>query len=153
MSIWTLIWQLYLVLCPAHTRLPARNGLMNLFPKSGKDQWDCEIGNYYVALPSQQKFPYLFEQVGHQMFWSLLGYIVAKVYASPRNSTWFTRPFLLVRGWGLGMRPSWMTCALVLFHSPGEEPREKANENLIGPTWDDGRSLSWSLHICSMINC
>ena len=24
--------------------------------------------------------------------------------ASPRNSTWFTRPFLLVRGWGLGTR-------------------------------------------------
>ena len=36
------------------------------------------------------------------MFWSLLGYIVAKACASPRNSTWFTRPFLLVRGWGLG---------------------------------------------------
>ena len=34
----------------------------------------------------------------------LLGYIVAKVPASPRNSTWFTRPFLLVRGWGLGTR-------------------------------------------------
>ena len=25
---------------------------------------------------------------------------------SPRNSTWFTRPFLLVRGWGLGTRLS-----------------------------------------------
>ena len=34
----------------------------------------------------------------------LLGYNVAKVSASPRNSTWFTRPFLLVRGWGLGTR-------------------------------------------------
>ena len=41
---------------------------------------------------------------GHRMFWSLLGYIVAKVCASPRNSTWFTRPFLLARGWGLGTR-------------------------------------------------
>ena len=29
---------------------------------------------------------------------------VTKVCASPRNSTWFTRPFLLVRGWGLGTR-------------------------------------------------
>ena len=38
------------------------------------------------------------------MFWSLLCYIVAKAYASPKNSTWFTRPFLLVRGWGLGTR-------------------------------------------------
>ena len=27
-----------------------------------------------------------------------------KVCTSPRNSTWFTRPFLLVRGWGLGTR-------------------------------------------------
>ena len=29
----------------------------------------------------------------------LLGYTVAKAPASPRNSTWFTRPFLLVRGY------------------------------------------------------
>jgi len=36
----------------------------------------------------------------------LLGYNVAKASASPRNSTWFTRPFLLVRGWGLGTRLS-----------------------------------------------
>ena len=34
----------------------------------------------------------------------LLGYSVAKVCTSPRNSTWFTRQFLLVRGWGLGTR-------------------------------------------------
>ena len=34
----------------------------------------------------------------------LLGDTVAKVCTSPRNSTWFTRPFLLVRGRGLGMR-------------------------------------------------
>ena len=27
---------------------------LGLFPKSGKDQWDFEIGNYYVALPLQQ---------------------------------------------------------------------------------------------------
>ena len=38
------------------------------------------------------------------MFWSLLGYIVTKACTSPRNSTWFTRPFLLVRGLGLGTR-------------------------------------------------
>ena len=37
------------------------------------------------------------------MFLTLLGYTVAK--ACPRNSTWFTRSFLLVRGWGLGTRP------------------------------------------------
>ena len=34
----------------------------------------------------------------------MLGYNVAKECASPRNLTWFTRPFLLVRGWGLGTR-------------------------------------------------
>ena len=34
----------------------------------------------------------------------LLGYNVAKASTSPRNSTWFTRPFLLVRGWGLGTK-------------------------------------------------
>ena len=27
-------------------------------------------------------------------FWTLLGYTVARACASPRNSTWFTRPFL-----------------------------------------------------------
>ena len=34
----------------------------------------------------------------------LLGYTVAKAPTSPRNATWFTRPFLLVKGWGLGTR-------------------------------------------------
>ena len=34
----------------------------------------------------------------------LLGYTVAKALASQRNLTCFTRLFLLVRGWGLGMR-------------------------------------------------
>jgi len=34
----------------------------------------------------------------------LLGYTITKAPSSPRNSTWFTRLFLLVRGWGLGTR-------------------------------------------------
>ena len=38
-----------------------------------------------------------FERVGHKMFWSLLSYIVAKAWASPRL-------FLFVRGWSLGTR-------------------------------------------------
>ena len=42
-----------------------------------------------------------FERAGRKIFLTLLGYNVAKGCASPRNSTWFTRPFLLVRGWGL----------------------------------------------------
>ena len=45
-----------------------------------------------------------FERVGCKMFWSLLGYVVEKAGTSPRNLTRFTRPFLLVRGWGLGTR-------------------------------------------------
>ena len=87
-----------------------------------KDQWDCEIANYYVTLLTTFKFIHLhssiraffwsgfpsirafFERVFRKIFWTLLGYTVAKAPASPRNSTWFTRPFLLVRGWGLGTR-------------------------------------------------
>ena len=38
------------------------------------------------------------------MFWLLLGYTVSKLCASPRNSTFFTRLFLLVRGWSLETR-------------------------------------------------
>ena len=35
---------------------------------------------------------------------NVLGYSVTKACASPRNSTWFTNPLLIVRGWGLGTR-------------------------------------------------
>ena len=37
-------YKFYLVSYPAHA----------LFHKSGKDQWDSEIGSYYVALSLQQ---------------------------------------------------------------------------------------------------
>ena len=54
------------------------------------------------------KFVYLhssihtfFERVRRKIFLMLLDYIAAKACASP---AWFTRPFLLVRGWGLGTR-------------------------------------------------
>ena len=55
-----------------------------------------------------------FEWAGRKIFLTLLGYIVAKACASPRNSTWFTRPFLLVRGWGLGTRLVSSMASLVL---------------------------------------
>ena len=42
--------------------------------------------------------------VWDKLVWMLLGYTVTRACASPRNSTWFTRPFFLVRGWGLGTR-------------------------------------------------
>ena len=34
----------------------------------------------------------------------LLGYTVAKAWTNPKNSTWFTGAFLLVRELGLGTR-------------------------------------------------
>ena len=34
-----------------------------------------------------------YEWVCHKMFWTLLGYTSGKNTSSPRNSTWFTRPF------------------------------------------------------------
>ena len=53
---------------------------------------------------SQRKWVTFCERVFCKIFWTLLGYTAAKAPASPRNSTWFTRLFLLVRGWGLGTR-------------------------------------------------
>ena len=103
----------YVVSCPAHVHLPARNGLVSkvkflgLIPQNWEDQWDCEIANYYVPYKSYLiicsspfKYPYFFEPVSSKIFWLHCH----KTLASPRNSTWFTRPFLLVRGWGLGTR-------------------------------------------------
>ena len=48
------------------------------------------------------KYSYFFEWVFHKIFWTLLGYTVTKAPASPRNLTWFTRPFLSWEGgvWG-----------------------------------------------------
>ena len=43
-----------LVSCPAHVRLLTRNGLVNKVEFLGL-QWDCEIGNYYEALPYNSK--------------------------------------------------------------------------------------------------
>ena len=48
-----------LVLCPVHaswreTVWWTTSNFLILFSNSGKDSWDCEIGNYYVALSLQQ---------------------------------------------------------------------------------------------------
>jgi len=68
-----------------------------------KDQWDWEIIDYYVALPLQQWVSVLFlSRLSTKRFWTLLGYTVTKACTIPRNLTWSTRPFLLVRGWSLG---------------------------------------------------
>ena len=31
-----------------------KSNFLGFLPKSGKDQWDCEISNYYIAPPLQQ---------------------------------------------------------------------------------------------------
>ena len=112
---WGLSW---LVSCPAHARLPARNGSGErskiLWAYSPKVVMTNEIVRSVVityTFFTIVKFVHLhlsihtfFERVGCKMFWSLLGYIGPKACASPRNLTWFTRPFLLVRRWGLGTR-------------------------------------------------
>ena len=62
-----------------------------------------EIGDYYIviAFHLHSCIRTLFEWVGHK---TLLGYIITKACASRRNLIQFTRLFLLVRGWGVGMR-------------------------------------------------
>ena len=55
------------------------------------------------------QFPYN-SKICSSPFWAgwpqniVVRFIVAKGCASARNLTWFTRPFPLVRGWGLGTR-------------------------------------------------
>ena len=106
--------------CPAHVRLRVRNGLVNkveLIPKSGNDQWDCEISNI------MQHFPYNSKICSEYVFLflsGLLGDIVAKC-TSPRNLTQFTKSFLLVRRWGLGTKliqraGGWRICKAHLGH-------------------------------------
>ena len=55
-------WRSLVVLCPARTHLQARNSLVNklgLLPKSGKDQWDCEISNIMQHFLTLLKFGHL----------------------------------------------------------------------------------------------
>ena len=67
--------------------------------------------NSKIFISTQVSVPF-FEWIWCKMFRMLLSYTVAKVFANPRNLTWFTRLFLLVREWGLGTRlgltRSWM---------------------------------------------
>ena len=79
-----------------------KSNFLGLLPKCGKDlrEWD-----QYIAPPYNSKICHLhsnihsfFEQVVRKTFWTLLGYNVTKACTRPRNSTWFTRSFLLIRG-------------------------------------------------------
>ena len=123
-----------LVSCPACTHLLAKNGLvekLNFFlsPKSIKNQWDYKIINCYVALSLSSTWVSVtfFEYVWCKMLWMWLyrsliprqpgneaSYTVARACTSQRNSTWFVRPFFLMRGWGLGARLFMQLCNGVL---------------------------------------
>ena len=61
-----------------------RSNFLGLFPKSVKDQWHCEIGNYYLHFPYNYYSTIIMAQ-------NILK--VARLHdcASLRNSTWFTR--------------------------------------------------------------
>ena len=39
---------------PSGEKLVNEVEFLGLLPKTGNDQWDCETGNYYVALSLQQ---------------------------------------------------------------------------------------------------
>ena len=71
-----------------------KSNFLGLLSKSGNDQWDCEISNYYVALPSNStspfKYSYLFCRGWLQNVLIVARLHCRKGYASPRNLTWFT---------------------------------------------------------------
>ena len=75
-----------------------------LLPRSCKDQWDCEINNFGTSHTTAKIYLHLayFERVWCKMFQALLG-DTRKSVRQCKKFIWFTRPFLLVRGWGLGM--------------------------------------------------
>ena len=74
---------------------------------AGKDQSDCVISNYYIALPLQQ-FISTWVSVPFLTAFGILKcfehhWVTLMLKYSPRKSTWFTRPFLLMReGWVWG---------------------------------------------------
>ena len=77
-------------------------------PQSGKDQWDCKIITYHflynckILLSPLENWYLFLSGFATKCFEHLLA--VVRACASPRNSTWFIRPFIFVRGLGLGMR-------------------------------------------------
>ena len=102
------------VLCPAHTTPPGEKWSGQLcqisWAYSGKVVRTNKISRLViitlhslttVKFTSLLKYPYLFRAGLAQ---TLLGDMITKVCASPRNLIWFARLFLLVRRWGVGMR-------------------------------------------------
>ena len=78
--------------------------LLGKFAKSSRTNEFAKLlrNTFLITVSSLFKYAYFFsEWVVCNM---LPGCTVTKVCASPRNLTWFTIPFLLVRGLGLGTR-------------------------------------------------
>ena len=78
----------------------------------------CKIGNYCIAHHYQRNYFYLsihtfFEQVLCKMFGTLLGDTFTEVCASPRNSTWFARPFFPCERVGSGDKTNTVCCVAV----------------------------------------
>ena len=67
-----------------------KSNLLRLFPKNCKDQWDCEVSNYYSnkIYSSPLKYHTLLERVFRKMFWSLLGDTVTKTVNQPNKFDW-----------------------------------------------------------------
>ena len=58
----------------------------------------------FVSSARDRVFIPFLSMVGTKYFECFLGYSVKRACPIPRNSTWFIRPFFLMRGWGLGTR-------------------------------------------------
>ena len=80
-----------------------KSNSLDLFPKSVKDQWECEIINYYVTLlPYNSKIFWPLLCPFYEWAWHKLKCLTPSGYQlhchkSPRNPTWFTRPSLVPR--------------------------------------------------------
>jgi len=84
---------------------------------------------WLVIITFPYRINFYVHQICHKIFWTLLSYTVTKAHASPKNLTWFTRLFLLVRGWRLGMRLG--SDLLLIFDQHSSPTNAKASANYI----------------------
>ena len=103
-NIHSLCAELAIVSCVTHVCLPGRNSLVNEVGFLGLTYYQKVVRtNETVALPLQKRnFNLYFEdlyrfQMGFAVIFFKAVDTVAKVYAC---TTWFTRPFFLVKRWG-----------------------------------------------------
>ena len=89
-----------------------KSNFLSLFLKCGKDQWDCEIVNYYVAFSLQQYIFLISTRVFVIPFWVGLEEAVLNVarlhchksVCQPKKFDLVLQTIFLMRGWGLGTR-------------------------------------------------